>query len=91
RDMQPAVAMVGTVKEDTMELRLDYAIPRFRDYRMGRFLYNSNATFFVDRGISSVMASARTKPHVRYLKKMGFAETATGRYERSLVRANTAH
>ena len=68
-----------------MELRLDYAIPQFRDYRAGRFLYGSNSKFFVDKDITAITASARTKHHVRYLKKMGFAETEAGRYELSLV------
>lgn len=90
RDMQPAMAIVGTVTNDTMELRLDYAIPRFRDYRMGRFLYDSNAKFFTGKKISTIAASARTKHYVRYLEKMGFTETETGRYERSLLQQNTA-
>ncbi|MCZ6737062.1 MAG: hypothetical protein O7B77_03700 [Actinobacteria bacterium] len=85
RDMQPAMAIVGTVGEGAMELRLDYAIPQFRDYRAGRFLYGSNSKFFVDKDITAITASARTKHHVRYLKKMGFAETEAGRYELSLV------
>jgi hypothetical protein len=68
-----------------MELRLDYAIPRFRDYRMGQFLYDSNAGFFLDKQITTISASGQTVPHVKYLKRMGFAETETGRYERSLI------
>ena len=52
--MQPAMAIVGTVGKGAMELRLDYAIPRFRDYRMGRFLYDSNAAFFLDKRISTI-------------------------------------
>ncbi len=88
RDMQPAMAIVGAVREGVMELRLDYAIPRFRDYRMGRFLYDSNAEFFTDQKITTITASARTKHHVRYLERMGFTETESGRYERSLVRVD---
>jgi hypothetical protein len=90
RDMQPAVAIVGAVGKGAMELRLDYAIPRFRDYRMGRFLYDSNAEFFLDKKITTIAASGQTKHHARYLKRMGFAETETGRYERSIVEHNTA-
>jgi len=84
RDMRPAMAMVGAVGKGAMELRLDYAIPSFRDYRMGKFLYGANAKFFTDQGVSTVTASARTKQYLRYLKKMGFDETAPGRYELSL-------
>ena len=68
-----------------MELRLDYAIPRFRDYRMGRFLYRSKSEFFADKEITKVSASARTRQHARYLEKIGFAEAGSGRYELSLA------
>jgi len=89
RDMQPAMAIVGTVGEDAMELRLDYAIPRFRDYRMGRFLYDANAEFFIAKNITTITASAQTKQYARYLEKMGFTEIGPGRYERSLVQHAT--
>jgi len=85
RDMLPAMAIVGRAGEGALELRLDYAIPRFRDYRMGKFLYGSNPEFFADRDITSVAASAATKKQVHYLEKMGFAETDPGRYELSLA------
>ena len=91
RDMQPAMAIVGAVTNASMELRLDYAIPRFRDYRMGRFLHDSNAEFFVERNITTITASGQTKKHVRYLRKMGFVETEPGRYQRSLVQQSAAH
>ena len=67
RDMQPAAAVVGTIAGGAMELRLDFAIPQFRDYRMGRFLYDSNRQFFVDKEVATVTASATTKGYVRYL------------------------
>ena len=85
RDMQPAMAMVGTVGAGAMEVRLDYAIPRFQDYRTGRFLYDSNASYFTDKNVTTIAATARTKTFTRYLKKVGFTESVTGRYERRLV------
>ena len=85
RDMQPAMAIVGGIGEGELDLRLDYAIPRFRDYRMGKFLYGSNAEFFADKEVTTVAASAVTKKQVHYLEKMGFAETDPGRYELSLA------
>ncbi len=85
RDMRPAAAIVGTVGDGMMRLRLDYSIPAFRDYRMGRFLYDANAEFFINKKITTITASAHTKQHARYLNKMGFVETEPGRYERSLL------
>ena len=85
REMQPAMAMVGTIRAGAMEVRLDYAIPRFQDYRTGRFLYDSNASYFTDKNVTTIEATARTKTFNRYLKKVGFTESAAGRYERRLV------
>lgn len=80
RDMRPAMAIVGTVEDGAMNLRLDYAIPPFRDYRMGRFLYDANAEYFVDKKITKIEASADTKRYAQYLENMGFSETETGHY-----------
>ena len=85
RDMQPAMVIVGSAGERSLDLRLDYAIPRFRDYRMGRFLYDANADFFLDKGITTLVSSGQTKAHSSYLRKMGFTETEPGRFARSLA------
>lgn len=85
RDTRPAMLMVGSVDDGVVDLRLDYAIPQFHDYRMGRFLYESNADFFTEKGITTIEAHARTKSHIRYLHKMGFANTGSERFARSLT------
>lgn len=85
RDMQPAAVIVGSVGTGAMELRLDFAIPQFRDYRMGKFLYNSSSRFFINKNITTIATSARTKRYMGYLEKVGFTESAPGRYERSIV------
>jgi len=90
RDMQPAMVIVGAIEAGTLDLRLDYAIPQFRDYRMGKFLYDANAQFFADRSVTTITASGETKSHVRYLKKMHFAESEPGRYERFLAPRNAS-
>jgi len=85
RDTRPAMIIVGTLNDGTIDLRLDYAIPQFRDNRMGKFLYEANAEFFADQGVTAIEAHARTKTHVRYLHRMGFTEIGPDRYRRSLA------
>lgn len=85
RDTRPAMLMVGSIDGDVISLRLDYAIPQFHDYRMGKFLYESNVDFFAEMGITMIEAHARTKSHIRYLLRMGFVETGSDRFERSLA------
>ena len=85
RDMQPAMVIVGSVEGSELALRLDYAIPRFRDFRMGRFLYESNADFFLERGITTLVSERQTKQHERYLRRMGFVEADADRLVRQLA------
>ncbi|MGI9528504.1 MAG: hypothetical protein ACR2NG_02245 [Acidimicrobiia bacterium] len=84
RDTRPAMLMIGSIDDDLIDLRLDYAIPQFNDYRMGKFLYESNVDFFAEKGVTTIEAHARTRPHVRYLLKMGFIQTGPEQFERSL-------
>lgn len=85
RDTRPAMLMIGSIGDGLIDLRLDYAIPQFQDYRMGRFLYESNVDFFAEKGVTMIEAHARTKSHVRYLQKMGFVRTGSEQFERSLA------
>lgn len=85
RDMQPAMALVARPEGDEMHVRLDYGAPRFRDYRMGRFLYGSNLDFFTEKGFSRVSVEPVSDHQRQYLSKMGFSETDPGRYELALV------
>jgi GNAT superfamily N-acetyltransferase len=73
RDVVPAGLLVGRAMEDgTLEVKVDYVIPGYRDLKVGKFLFEWRAEFFRERGISRVVASAATDDHAAYLKKMGF-------------------
>ncbi len=70
-------------KENKTELRvkLDYAVPEYRDYRNGRFVLNHLRESFKKDGFRKVLAGSRTPDHNRYLKKLGFNETGSGEFE----------
>jgi GNAT superfamily N-acetyltransferase len=73
RDVVPAGLLVGRVTEDgTLEVKVDYVIPGYRDLKVGEFLFDRRADYFRGRGISRVVATAATDDHAAYLRKMGF-------------------
>lgn len=51
---------------------LDYAIPQYRDFKAGRFLYRVKRLFFKEMGVKRFLASAPAPAHARYCRKNGF-------------------
>lgn len=64
--------MAGDRIGDRVDLRLDYAFPRYRDYRMGEYFFLRHPELFKARGIRKILTRAPDEPHRNYLKKMGF-------------------
>ena len=77
RDLVPAGLFVANVLgEDTLELKLDYAIPGYRDFKIGRFLYAGHV--LRDLGYSAIVARTRGDQAADYLSKMGFERESAG-------------
>ena len=77
RDLVPAGLFVAKVLDsDTLELELDYAIPGYRDFKIGRYLYARDA--LRDRGYSTIVAETRGARAADYLSKMGFSRESVG-------------
>lgn len=72
RNMVPAGVLIGVRSGDRVEVLLDYAIPRYRDFKVGRFLYSAASGVFSDPEVRRVRAEAHTSRHRAYLKRMGF-------------------
>ncbi|MDH3193262.1 MAG: YgjV family protein [Acidimicrobiia bacterium] len=80
RDLVPAGLWIGhEIGPDEWLVDLDYAIPRFRDSKIGRYLYSADGP--LPAGTFVVQDPA--PDHVDYLKRMGFAERSAGWFERS--------
>jgi GNAT superfamily N-acetyltransferase len=82
RDLVPAGVLLGTIREDRLEVDLDYVIPQYRDMRVGRFLFGDEADFFRARGIREILSPADTEMHASYLLHMGFEPTGDRRMYR---------
>ncbi len=73
-----AVASIFLAREfdkETMLIGLDFAIPEYRDFKIGSFIYEKRREDFINLGYSKLCSYAKTKSHKTYLKKMGFVES----------------
>lgn len=86
RDVVPAGLVIGRPLTDgTLDVRLDYVLPGYRDFKVGAFLYARHAAFFRARGIRRLVTIASTRDHERYLRRMDFERRADGRYALDLT------
>lgn len=78
RNMVPAGLFIGEIRSEgdcqdgCLHVRLDYAIPGYRDLKIGRFLYNQHAGDFRERGLQKIITAPGEASHARYLRQMGF-------------------
>ncbi|MBR6022248.1 MAG: hypothetical protein IK066_07500 [Kiritimatiellae bacterium] len=66
---------VFSFRQDGPDARivLDYAIPQYRDFKAGRFLFRVKRLFFKELGVKRFIATATTPPHALYFRKNGFS------------------
>lgn len=73
RNMEIAgVFLAKKVDDKTLEVRLDYAIPRYRDFKLGQYLFETKRDYFLNLGYSTFVAKSQNDAHCKYLRKMGF-------------------
>lgn len=82
RDLVPAGVLLGAIREDRLEVGLDYVVPQYRDMKVGRFLFADEGDFFRRLGLRQIVAPADTEVHARYLLRMGFEPTGDRRVYR---------
>lgn len=76
RNMDPAGLFVAKAyDEETLEVTLDYAAPRFQDFKTGKFIYKREANRFKEAGYKKLIAFAQNDKHKKYLERMGFKST----------------
>ncbi len=61
---------LGTLKENSLELALDYTTPSYRDFSIGPFLYGK----LKEQGIGELTFVNPADTHKSYLVRMGFEE-----------------
>ena len=72
RNMMPAGLFIARMRDDEAQIHLDYVIPNYRDFKVGRFIFEENAAFFRERGIRRFVSEGGSPIHRKYLEKMEF-------------------
>ncbi|MBL1211873.1 MAG: hypothetical protein D8M61_00830 [Ignavibacteriae bacterium] len=73
RNLVPAGLFIyEQVDRKTIEIKLDYAIPNYRDNKNGEYIYNAEIKFLKAQGIEKMQTYSNVKEHVKYLTKIGF-------------------
>jgi hypothetical protein len=79
RDAVPAGLFVAAVAENgSIEVKLDFAVPAYRDFKAGAFLYSTRSRVFEDSSGDLVWAVSGTAAHVAYLEQLGFDSVTRG-------------
>ncbi len=66
--------------DNVLKVGLDYAVPEFRDFKNGKFVYQSMQKSLAEKGIKKIFAEGHTKKHIQYLKKCGFVKLDASSY-----------
>jgi len=75
RNTVPAGLFVCKVIDpSTLEILVDYVTPAYRDFKIGRFLFEDQKNYFINKGYLKLVSKPGNEKHQSYLKKMGFIE-----------------
>ena len=73
RDMATAgLFLAKKVDEKTLLIALDFAIPEYRDFKIGKYIYDRQEELFGKLGYQQFQVKTSNKDHSKYLLKMGF-------------------
>lgn len=73
RDMATAgLFSAKKIDDKTLLITLDFAIPEYRDFKIGKYIYDRQEELFGKYGYQKFQVRATNKDHRKYLVKMGF-------------------
>ncbi|MCF7926225.1 MAG: hypothetical protein K9L74_01440 [Candidatus Izimaplasma sp.] len=73
RNMNPAgIFIAEKLDNKTLEIVLDYAIPRYRDLKIARHIFKNNREYFKELGYKKFFTESSNPTHIKYLYKTGF-------------------
>lgn len=75
RNMVPAGLLVLRPEGAVTRVLLDFVIPGYRDFGVGKFLFEENAPWFRERGVRRLVSAPGRPKHAAYLERMGFRRT----------------
>jgi len=74
RNMITAGVFIGKKLDDgSLMVTMDFAVPEYRDFKIGSYIYGENEKYFAHLGYNRFCAETDTVKHQTYLVKMGFS------------------
>lgn len=74
RDLVPAGLFIAAPYDDgALMIKIDFVIPGYRDFKVGKFLFTEKAALFKEKGVGKIFSEPGTPKHEGYLQRMGFA------------------
>ncbi len=75
RNVVPVGLFIYEEKSDgIIEIKLDYIIPDYRDFKNASFTLSSQAELLKQRGFKTFITTSNISTHRNYLKKIGFVQ-----------------
>ncbi len=74
KNMQVAGVFLAERKNDELLVKLDFVSREYRDFKLGKYIYNEYQTQFKEKGLNYFVSESQSKKHNSYLKKLGFKE-----------------
>ena len=79
RNMVPAGLFISEVQDThSLFVTLDFVIPGYRDFKIGKYVYHRNSEFFISRGFDIIYTHPGGKVHEQYLRRVGFSPFTLG-------------
>ena len=73
RNIVPAGVFVCSKQDEkTLKVDLDYVVPAYRDFKIGKYIYNKRKEVFLEKGFTKLQTYTACPKHIKYLEKMGF-------------------
>jgi len=67
-------------EEGIFFIKVDYVIPQYRDYKLGKYFFDQHTEYFKKNGINKLMTEGIEDSHRQYLKRIGFIESTKNLY-----------
>ena len=72
------------IKTSSIQIHLDYAIPKYRDSKNSFFVFNEKSKELTEAGFKTYEVNSTSKAHDKYLKKMGFRPIGKNNFQKEI-------
>lgn len=62
----------SSVPESAAEILIDFVVPKYRDFAVGRHFFVKDVSFWKEQGYSCLLSNVPDKKHIPYLERLGF-------------------